>query len=177
MICPCLCEAGRESGRYCRSCPKRGTHVECRGKPVASHDDEFRTSMCIEALCSTVRQWARTVTVCRPMCFCFVQALPYPWQFLHSSLPLISCTTPVDCHNRVSAQQSSYAGHNRDTYTLLTPMHLLLQLVQMRQPRQHNMLIRLLDLARQKHLIKNRIHLYTLASPFPAPQHHPPHTL
>jgi hypothetical protein len=39
----------------------------------------------------------------------------------------------------------------------------------MRQPRQHNMLICLLDLARQEHLVKDRIHLRTSASPFPAP--------
>jgi hypothetical protein len=37
------------------------------------------------------------------------------------SLPLISCTTPVDCHNRVSAQQSSCAGHNCDASTLPSP--------------------------------------------------------
>ena len=48
-------------------------------------------------------------------------------------------------------------------------MCLLLQLVQMRQSRQHNMLIRLLDLARQEHLIKNRIHLSMSASKSPAP--------
>ena len=31
---------------------QRGVLVECRGKPVASHVDDFRTPMCIEALCS-----------------------------------------------------------------------------------------------------------------------------
>ena len=37
-------------------------------------------------------------------------------------------------------------------------MHLL-QLVQVCQSRQHNLLIRLFNLARQEHLVENRIHL------------------
>jgi hypothetical protein len=39
------------------------------------------------------------------------------------------------------------------------PLCPLLQLVQVRQPRQHDLLVRLLNLARQKHLVKYRINL------------------
>lgn len=40
-----------------------------------------------------------------------------------------------------------------------TPSMLSLQLVQMLQPRQHNLLTRLLDLTRQEYLIKDGINL------------------
>ena len=79
----------------------------------------------------------------------YVQVL---WQFDSCSTLEIHLPTPSLCN------------HTRSSNSHKPPTNSSFQLIQMFQPRQHNLLTRLLNLPRQKHFIENRIDLYPIKS-------------